>query len=87
MDTTFLLLYRFKKPVIELSEICDEFFGIKIQTAKQRAEAQRLPVPTFRLTAKNSSPWLVAVDDLAAHIDNQQKKARNEWDAVRGFVS
>lgn len=67
MKTVFMLLAQYEKPVVKLSEICDEYFGLSPQTAKLRANAGRLPVKAFRATQK--AEYLVHIADLAQYID------------------
>ena len=77
--TEMILLMRFETPAIPLEKICDEYFGCSKGTAKQRARSGTLPVPAFRLGASQKLPWMVKIQDLAAHIDKSYENAKREW--------
>lgn len=72
MQTVFMLLAQYEKPVVPLKDICSEYFGLSYQTARQRANAGMLPIPTFRTSQK--SDYLVHLTDLASYIDQQREK-------------
>ncbi len=82
MNTNFALLARFESPVIELKEVCNEFFGITVKTAKQKIKGQDFPVPTFTLVKSERAPVFIKVEDLAAYIDKQYQLAQQEWSQV-----
>ncbi len=82
MNTNFALLARFGSPTIDLKEVCEEFFGIKINTAMQRAKVGDFPIPTFSLTESQRCPTFVKVEDLAAYIDEKYEAAKEEWQSV-----
>jgi len=82
MNTNFALLARFESPVIELKDVCQEFFSITVKTAKQKIKGQDFPVPTFSLIKSERAPVFIKVEDLAAFIDKQYKAAANEWQQV-----
>lgn len=83
MNTNFALLARFGSPSIQLEEVCEEFFGITVKTAKQRIKGQNFPVPTFRLTESERAPVLIQVEDLAKYIDTRYSEALAEWQSVQ----
>lgn len=83
MNTNFALLARFGTPAIQLEEVCEEFFGITVKTAKQRIKGQNFPVPTFRLTESERAPVLIQVEDLAKYIDTRYSEALAEWQSVQ----
>lgn len=83
MNTSFALLARFESPTVELKIICEEFFGYTSKTAEQKAKAQDLPVPTFKLRNSERSPSLVKVTDLAAHVDKCYQESRSDWDVIQ----
>ena len=78
MNTAFMLLAQFEKPVVNLDDICVEYFGCKSHTAKQKALAGTLPVPAFRC-GSNKTTWLIHVTDLAVMIDKQREAAKEDW--------
>ena len=82
MNTNFALLARFETPIINLKDVCQEFFGITVKTAMQKIKGQDFPVPTFRLANSERSPVFIKVEDLANYIDQQYKIASNEWQRV-----
>lgn len=83
MNTQFALMARFESPTVHLKEICEEFFGIKPKTAEQKAKAQSLPVPAFKLIDSERAPTLVNVSDLAKHIDTQRELAAKDWELIQ----
>jgi len=80
MQTIFMLLAQFEKPVVPLKEICGEYFGLSHQTARVRANAGQLPIPAFRTSQKND--YLVHLADLAAYIDQQREKESRRLAAI-----
>lgn len=78
-STYFGLLAEFGAAEIPLDRICEKYFGLSIEKAKRAALMRQLPVPAYRVTGSQKSPWLVSAGDLAAHIDEQREKARREW--------
>lgn len=72
MQTVFMLLAQYEKPIVPLKEICGDYFGLSYQTARQRANAGILPIPVFRTSQK--SDYLVHLTDLANYIDQQREK-------------
>lgn len=83
-NTAYGLHARFGKSEIPLSDICEEYFGINIKTAQQKARTYELPLPVFRMDESQRAPYLVKVDDLAEFIDKKHELAREEWLMVRG---
>ncbi|WP_419797286.1 MAG: pyocin activator PrtN family protein [Terasakiella sp.] len=79
MNTAYLLLARFEKPTVHLTDICEEFFGCAKKTAMEKAKAGTLPVPAFRLEDNKRAPWLININDLASLIDRQREQAQREW--------
>jgi len=85
MNTNFALLARFQTPVIELKNICEEFFGIKPKTAEQKVKGCDFPIPTFKLRDSERSPTLIKIEDLANYIDKRYAEAENEWKQVHNL--
>ena len=79
MNTKYALHAAYGRPLIPVSEICEEFFNCRIKTANQRIRAGTFPIPAFRLTDKNSGNFFVKIDDLADYIDKMHTKAKEEW--------
>lgn len=82
MNTQFALLAVFERPIINLKDVCQEYFGISVKTAMQRIKGQDFPVPTFRLVNSERSPVFIKVEDLANYIDQQYQIASKEWQSV-----
>ena len=80
MQTVFMLLAQYEKPVVPLKDICSEYFGLSYQTARQRANAGMLPIPKFRTSQK--SDYLVHLTDLASYIDQQREKEVRRLTAI-----
>ena len=77
MNTVFMLLAEFGTAQIPLETICKQYFDMEYPEARKAASKQLLPVPVIRLGSQKS-PWIVHVNDLAAFIDAQLSKARND---------
>ena len=74
LDFQFALFARYKSPVLHLTEISQEFLGISPKTAVERARDQALPIPAFKAN-KGKAPFLVALDDLAKHLEQKHEEA------------
>ena len=81
ISTFFARMAEFGTAEIPLESICDKFFGLGPQIAKNRAAKSQLPIAAYR-SGTQKSQWLVSAKDLADHIDEQRTKARKEWDQV-----
>ncbi|WP_375751562.1 pyocin activator PrtN family protein [Vibrio sp. HN007] len=90
MNTQYALHAVFGAPIVKLSDISEEYFGMKYATAKAKVNANEFPVPAFRLhegTEKNlgtKMPLFVSVDDLANYIDKKREEAKTEWESIYG---
>jgi hypothetical protein len=82
MNTNFALLARFETPIVNLKDVCQEFFGYTIKTSMQKIKGQDFPVPTFRLVESERSPVFVKIEDLALYIDKCHSCASQEWNKV-----
>lgn len=78
--TEIQLLAVHKAPVVPLADICERYLGMNEEVARKRAALNRLPFPTFQLTASRKAPVMVDLSDLAAHIDGQKKCAHESWE-------
>ncbi len=78
-STYFALMAEFGAGQVELVKICEKHLGLIPKEACRRAVLNKLPVPVFR-TGSQKSPWLVSLEDLAAHIDTRLTVARREWE-------
>jgi hypothetical protein len=79
-STEEMLTAQYGKPIVPLSDICEEYFGCGIRHARVKAARNALPVPTWRLLDSRRSPYMVRLQDLAQHIDKtaQDAKAAHE---------
>ncbi|WP_076589673.1 pyocin activator PrtN family protein [Vibrio ostreicida] len=90
MNTQYALHAVFGSPVVKLSEISEQFFGMKYATAKAKVSAHEFPIPAFRLHEETETnkgtkvPLFVSIDDLASYIDKKQAQAKREWEQVYG---
>ena len=78
--TEIQLLVLFKSATIRLDLIAEDYFGLSVKTANDRALTNKLPIPAFRLGTSQKAPWMVSVSDLAAHIDSAQHAAAQLWE-------
>jgi pyocin activator protein PrtN len=49
LNTTYLLMARFDKPLIPLVEFCEEFLGLSPRAAKEKFNVGELDLPIFRV--------------------------------------
>jgi hypothetical protein len=77
--TEITLLAVHKSPAIPLVDICDRYLGLGQVEAGRQAALHLLPFPTFKVSASRKAPIMVAVKDLAAHIDHAAECAKKEW--------
>lgn len=78
MNTHFALLARFGNPIVQLSDISEEFFGMKKRTAQDKVTTGEFPIPTFKLSEQKGAPILVHVEDLSTFIDSKLSAAREQ---------
>lgn len=78
-STYFALMAEFGSGTIELSEICEKYFGLKKHRARIMANRHQLPIPVFRAVDSQKSPLLVNIADLAEHLDKMHARAKQEY--------
>lgn len=78
MNTTYLLMARFDKPLIPLVEFCEEYLGLSPKMAKQKFNAGELDLPIFRVVDSQKSPPVIRIQDLAEHLDKCAAKAKRD---------
>lgn len=83
MNTIFLLMAEFNTPDIELSAVCQKYFGMSPSTAEAKANACLLPIPTYRIGSSQKAKRCINIQDLAEHIDRMRAEGRAEWERVR----
>lgn len=83
MQTVFFLMAEFKGQAdIPLEELCPKYTGMDTVSAKRAAARQALPFPVHRSGKGQKAPWVVHINDLAAHIDQMAIRAREEHKAI-----
>ncbi|WP_020582881.1 pyocin activator PrtN family protein [Endozoicomonas elysicola] len=81
--TTELMLYgKYKKPVINLSECCEEVLGLCYKNAREAARRCELPFPVVRTRNTRHAPYLVHIRDLARYLDSTFEDARKDFDKL-----
>lgn len=76
-----MLMLQYNAAVVELRDIA-YLFGFKNPAEANRAANDgNLPVPVFKQRDSQKAPYLIHVEDLATHIDNQRKQAAEERDS------
>ncbi|HED6305883.1 TPA: pyocin activator PrtN family protein [Escherichia coli] len=83
MNTLFLLMAEFNTPNIELSAVSQKYFGMSPATAEAKANACKLPVPTYRIGTSQKAKRCINIQDLAEYIDKRREEGRAEWEKVR----
>ena len=85
MNTLFLLMAAHNgQTLIPLEEVGEKYLGIKEKSKlSQKARAGQLPMPTFRLEKSQKAPWLVHINELAKYIDEQNTKAKQDWQQLQ----
>ncbi|EHY5638079.1 pyocin activator PrtN family protein [Escherichia coli] len=83
MNTLFLLMAEFNTPNIELSAVSQKYFGMSPATAEAKANACKLPVPTYSIGTSQKAKRCINIQDLAEYIDKRREEGRAEWERVR----
>ena len=82
IDISFLLLMKYRKPVISLSELLPDYLPhLTIEQANKRANKCTLPFPAFKSDGRNS-PFYVHLSDVAFWLDSMQKDSKRDWQAM-----
>ncbi len=82
-STFFALMAEYETASVELSRVCEKYFGLRPPEAAKRANTNRLPVPAYRCGTQKAK-WLIHIDDLATHIDSQRAVAQQSWQKMNG---
>ncbi|EPL9228538.1 pyocin activator PrtN family protein, partial [Enterobacter hormaechei] len=77
------LMAEFNTPNIELSVVCQKYFGMSPATAEAKANACLLPIPTYRVGTSQKAKRCINIQDLAEYIDKRREEGRVEWERVR----
>ena len=82
IDISFMLLMKYRKPVISLSELLPDYLPhLTLEQANKRANKCTLPFPAFKSDGRNS-PFYVHLGDVAFWLDSIQKESRKDWQAM-----
>lgn len=82
LDTSMMLILRYKKPIVALREIIEDYMPhLDIDAAKQRAAKCKLPFPAFKVDG-NKSEYFVNLTDVAVWLDTLQKESQRNWSEV-----
>lgn len=76
---------EFESAEINLEQVCEKHFGMKLTQAKRKAAVHDLPVPFYKKTGK--SGYYCRTADWADYIDDTAKAARKEWAKMNGLAS
>jgi len=88
-DSTFsILLKKYNgNEVPRLEDICDEYFNINYDTAKKKANWNKLPIPAFRQGNSQKLPFVINLRDLAQLIEKRTVKAHLEWQKFQEYCN
>ena len=82
IDISFMLLMKYRKPVISLSELLPDYLPhLTLEQANKRANKCTLPFPAFKSDGRNS-PFYVHLSDVAFWLNSIQKESRKDWQAM-----
>ena len=82
VDISFMLLLKYRKPVIKLEEILPDFLPhLTLEQANKRANKCSLPFPAFKSDGRNS-PFYVHLSDVVSWLNNIQNKSKKDWEAM-----
>lgn len=82
IDTSMMLILRYKRPVVALKDIVDDYMPhMDMASAKQRAAKCKLPFPAFKIDG-NKSEYFVNLSDVAMWLDSLQRESQRNWSEV-----
>jgi hypothetical protein len=82
LDTSMMLILRYKRPVVALKNIVEDYMPhLDMGAAKQRAAKCKLPFPAFKVDG-NKSEYFVNLSDIAMWLDSLQKESQKNWSEV-----
>lgn len=83
IDLTTMLFLRYKKPVVSLNTIVDDYLPhLNQKTARRQANSCTLPFPAFRTDNSNQAEYFVNLSDLAKWLEQQREQAYQDWKAM-----
>ena len=84
VDISFLLMLKFKKPVVKLEELLPEYLPhLTLEQANKRANKCNLPFPAFKSDGVKS-PFYVNLSDVVMWLQSEREKAKKDWSAMHG---
>lgn len=84
VDISFLLMLKFKKPVVKLEELLPEYLPhLTLEQANKRANKCNLPFPAFKSDGVKS-PFYVNLSDVVLWLQSEREKAKKDWSAMHG---
>lgn len=82
IDTSMMLILRYKRPVVTLKDVVEDYMPhLDMAAAKQRAAKCKLPFPAFKVDG-NKSEYFVNVSDIAVWLDSLQSESKRNWSEV-----
>ena len=82
IDISFMLLMKYRKPVISLSELLPDYLPhLTLEQANKRANKCTLPFPAFKSDGRNS-PFYVHLDDVVSWLNSIQRESKKDWQAM-----
>lgn len=72
------LKVEFGSTYLKLEDVAAKYLALEPKTANNKATANELPFPVFRL-AGNKSPWLVNPKDFADYVEKTAIQARQAY--------
>lgn len=84
MNTQFLLMAQYNgQAIIPLERVCADYFShLTPDKMKLKVAAGEIDLPLVRMESSQKSARGVHLNDLAAYLDAQHKKARTEHDKL-----
>lgn len=88
MKTALILMAQYDgRAIVPLWEICRDYFThLTPDGFVQKAEAGEIQIPIVRMDDSRRTPRGVHLADLAAYIERQAKKARQECRKLTGVA-
>nr|WP_032244023.1 pyocin activator PrtN family protein [Escherichia coli] len=79
----YLFLREFSLQDFRGGSVSQKYFGMSPATAEAKANACKLPVPTYRIGTSQKAKRCINIQDLAEYIDKRREEGRIEWEQVR----
>ncbi|WP_321836333.1 pyocin activator PrtN family protein [Pseudomonas kulmbachensis] len=84
MNTLFLLMAQYEgQAVIPIERVCVDYMNLSVEKFKYKRLHGEIDIPVVRLGANSQKAALgIHIQDLAAYIDKQRKKAIQEQNTL-----